>query len=156
MIKKYILNQILITLLATTSVFCQENLGLKLNFKRLISFIANKIRYKNLPPINKDGGALFSYGNNSGLKDSNVFIQVVGVNPKTGNQCFVKYDNQGNPTYYDVTKKENSQYFAYPLSSLQNLSPTGKYLYLPQLDGDRKSTRLNSSHVSESRMPSSA
>jgi hypothetical protein len=143
MIKKYIFTQILLALLATTQIYCLENSGFKFNLKQLINFITNKIRYKNLPPIAKNGAALFTYVNNSGLQDSNVFIQVVGVNPKTGNQCFVKYDNQGNPTYYDVTKKENSQDFAYPLSSLQNLSPTGKYLYLPQLDGARIYTSIN-------------
>ena len=34
------------------------------------------------------------------------------------------------------------------------LVPTGLYIALPK--GDRKSTRLNSSHSSQSRMPSSA
>ena len=38
----------------------------------------------------------------------------------------------------------------------QNLKLTRKYYTEDMPDGDRKSTRLNSSHIEESRMPSSA
>ena len=43
-----------------------------------------------------------------------------------------------------------------PTSTLRRLATTGEELWRTTVSSDRKSTRLNSSHVSESRMPSSA
>lgn len=97
-----------------------------------------------LPPINAKGAALFTYGNKSGVSDTLVFLQVVGVNPTTGNQCFIQYDNQGNPTYIDVLKEISSLDYAYPLSIFPNAAQgNGKTLYLPQLDGARIYTSIN-------------
>ena len=51
----------------------------------------------------------------------------------------------------------NEKYREHPALWEQDTSPAGfNFLISDDRDGDRKSTRLNSSHMSESRMPSSA
>jgi Beta-1,3-glucanase len=96
------------------------------------------------PPISPDGSALFSYKNNSEFSDDDIYIQVVGVNPKTGAQCFVSYDSQGNPTYQDVSKSSASTDYSYPLSYFvaQGLNQE-RSLYLPKLDGARLYSSIN-------------
>ena len=96
------------------------------------------------PPISPDGSALFTYGNQSGLDDENIFIQVVGVNPTTGNQCFIEYDHHGNPSYFDVLQNTHSQHYSYSLAHFPNSQTgDGKMLYLPMLNGARLYTSIN-------------
>jgi len=96
------------------------------------------------PPISPDGAALFSYKNNSEFSDDCIYLQVVGVNPKTGAQCFVSFDPQGNPTYQDVSKSSVSTDYSYPLSYFvaQDLNQE-RSLYLPKLNGARLYTSIN-------------
>lgn len=97
-----------------------------------------------LPPISAEGAALFTYKNNSNQDDESIFLQVVGVNPQSGNQCFISYDTGGNPSYYDVTDICDSQKFSYPLSNFpQNNTTSGRFIYLPKLEGARLYTSID-------------
>lgn len=98
---------------------------------------------KNLPVTRADGSALFTYENNSGVPDSQVYINVIGVNPNTGKQCFIQYDRNGNPHYIDAKPGMNSQDYAFPLSYF-NKSADGKgaSFYLPSLEGGRIYTSI--------------
>lgn len=100
-------------------------------------------KIKLLPPISVDGSALFTYKNSSEYNDDDVFVQVVGVNPKTGAQCFIAYDSLGNPSYYDVDQPCDCQKFSYPLSYFpKNTLTNGRSIYLPMLDGARLYTSI--------------
>lgn len=97
-----------------------------------------------LPPIAPDGSALFSYQNNSGKNDEQIFLQVTGVNPHTNNQCFIIYNSEGTPSYFDVLEKVDSRDFAYSLAHFPDESAgSGKTLYLPTLNGARLYTSIN-------------
>ena len=100
--------------------------------------------FMNFPPIGSEGQALFSYKNDSGLNDDNIFIQVVGINKKTALQCFITYDNQGNPNYFDVTEDVDSRNYAFPLSYFPLSTEENEHLiYLPQIEGGRIYTSIN-------------
>jgi hypothetical protein len=106
----------------------------------------DKIHFLPIDPnsISFEGAALFSYINSSGLSDDQIFLQVIGTNPKTGNQCFVSYDSQGNATLEDVTHMVDSEKFSYPLSFFSTSAITGqKNLYLPCMLGSRIYTSIN-------------
>jgi hypothetical protein len=99
---------------------------------------------KALPPIDADGSALFTYTNQSGQEDGSVFVQVVGVNPHTGAQCFIQYDTQGHPSYFDVHGEIDSRNYGYPLSMFPKAAQgDGCTFYLPQLDGARLYTSID-------------
>ena len=74
----------------------------------------------HFPTISREGSALFTYSNLSGLRDDQIFVQVIGVNPNTGNQCFIQYDRKGSPRYIDVKEKIDSQRYAYSLTNFPN------------------------------------
>jgi hypothetical protein len=103
----------------------------------------NQPTNQNLPPTRPDGSALFTYVNNSSVPDSQVYIQVIGVNPNTGNQCFIQYDRNGDPHYIDAKPGMDSQKYAFPLSYF-NKSADGKggSYYLPSLNGGRLYTSI--------------
>ncbi len=92
-------------------------------------------------PIRSDGSALFYYVNQSGVTDDEVFLQIFGVDPATGIQCFIEYDENGIPSYYDVSKVVDSKQFSYPVSYFP-LKEGGRELYLPMLDGARIFTSI--------------
>ena len=94
----------------------------------------------SLPPISPEGAALFTYENRSGKSDKEVFIQVVGVNPYTKNQCFIDYDPQGTPSYHDVLEKVDSSQFSFDLTHFEG---SEKVIYLPQLNGARIYTSID-------------
>src|SRR5262249_15633294 len=71
----------------------------------------------HFPTISREGSALFTYSNQSGLRDDQIFIQVIGVNPNTGNQCFIQYDRKGSHRYIDVIQGVDSQKYAYSLTN---------------------------------------
>lgn len=98
---------------------------------------------KNSPSITLDGSALFTYSNRSGLRDDQIFIQVLGINPRTGRQCFIQYDRQGNPGYVDVRGEVDSRKYAYSLAYFPNAQEkNGRLISLPQLNGARLYTSI--------------
>ena len=106
--------------------------------------IFSSSRETTSPIINPQGAALFTYVNESTIEDENVFLQVVGINPKTGIQCFVIYDTQANPSYYDVVEEVDSRNYAFPLAYFPlSTQETGRMIYLPQLDGGRIYTSID-------------
>lgn len=118
--------------LFTTNTFCFANNN------------ACDLKTIALPPISKDGAALFTYKNSSDHGDESIFLQVVGVNPHSGSQCFISYDTLGNPTYYDVIDACDSQKFSYPLTYFpQDSFHGGRSIYLPKLNGARLYTSIN-------------
>jgi hypothetical protein len=127
---------ILSTLILTTQLSAQKTCG--------YSQIKNRtLKFSLLPPINPDGAALFQYKNSSEYTDETIFLQVVGTNPSTGAQCFISYDQDGNPSYFDVTSSCDSQNFSYPLSYFPNSSTSSeRSIYLPMLAGARLYTSI--------------
>jgi hypothetical protein len=104
----------------------------------------NSFTSYDIPPISPSGAALFHYQNNSGIADDLVFIQVVGVDPNNGKQCFIQYDNEGNPSYFDVTASIDSSYFSYPVSYFNKNHENNQIsFYLPKLLGARVYTSLH-------------
>ena len=106
-------------------------------------YILGHCAFADSPPIRPDGSAHFLYINKSQMPDNEVFLQIFGVNPHSGKQCFIQYDEQGYPSYHDVENQVISQLFSYPLtyfpaSSLQE----GRSFYLPILDGARIFTSI--------------
>ena len=69
------------------------------------------------------------------------------------------FQTVGKPKYYSVQEEKRTKDLARQIQENKELNPLivvkdaeGHYI----LEGDRKSTRLNSSHITLSRMPSSA
>ena len=56
----------------------------------------------------------FTYVNNSGKSDDDVFIQIIGTNPNTNLQCFIQYDKTGSPSYVDAAKGLIPGDYSYP------------------------------------------
>ena len=70
--------------------------------------------------------------------------------------CLVIYIGNGYSENYFSTGMSHLSY-SYSVDMRENWNNHFENVYNPLMSkGDRKSTRLNSSHVSESRMPSSA
>lgn len=93
------------------------------------------------PPVTKTFP--FTYENHSGKSDSDIYIQIIGTDPKTGQQCFIKYDSQGRPSYVDARPGLNPADYSFPLSYFPK-SPDGKghTLNLPELNGGRIYTSI--------------
>ena len=102
-----------------------------------------------LPSLNQDGAALFTYVNSSGLSDDEVYLQIVGVNPDTGCQCFIVFDDKGHPICYDVEKLIDSKEFSYAVSHFPSAENKGRSLYLPSLYGARLYTSIEQQLIFE-------
>jgi len=77
----------------------------------------------------------------------------------SGSPPRIRIDGKLMPTEFDTLTKEESQKLVYGVLSEDQIAKFEKDLELDfsfGVDKDRKSTRLNSSHSGESRMPSSA
>ena len=84
----------------------------------------------------------------SGLKYVEV-VEGTGASPKRGQMVSVRYTGMlQNGKVFDSTEKQGGAPFVFPIG-------IGKVIQGWD-EGDRKSTRLNSSHSAKSRMPSSA
>lgn len=84
------------------------------------------------PPVAANGSANFTYVNQSGVDDSQVYIQVVGSDP-SGKQCFIKYNRDGSFTYIYPKPGDNSQQYSFPLSFFEKSADgKGRTIYLPE------------------------
>jgi hypothetical protein len=101
-----------------------------------------------LPPFGYAGSALFNYVNKSGKPDNQVMIQVIGTNPLTNAQCFIKYHPDGTFDYVDVPlgKNKTSADFANRLSDFPKHGE-GRAIYLPVGGGMRLYTSLGDKPV---------
>ena len=68
----------------------------------------------------------------------------------------VSCGSKGNKSAEIIAESESDSIFAVNDSTLGELQTYSYEGILPAADADRKSTRLNSSHIQKSRMPSSA
>ncbi len=98
------------------------------------------------PKIGPYGSALFTYINNSGLPDSQVFVQVVLIpnsGPYKGQQCFVKFNRDGTFEYIPAKDVKDPSQYSYALSYF-NRSADGKgaNFYIPAGDGGRLYTSI--------------
>lgn len=90
---------------------------------------------EKLPSISFNGSTVFIHSSNREIPDEEIFIQVVGVNPITRHPCFIQYDEEGNPSYYDVLSKVGSEDYAFPLTYFpKNRERNSRTLYLPKLE----------------------
>ena len=97
--------------------------------KHAISAHKSFFAVRSHPPISPKGDALFSFVNNSG---KTAYVQVVGRDPTTGKDVFVKYDPDGTFVFSPSYPGEDSTQFAYSSSYFTNGT-----LYLPVGDGMR-------------------
>ncbi len=98
-----------------------------------------------LSPFGYAGSARFIYENKSGKPDDQIYIQVVGTDPITNAQCFIKYNPDGTFKYIDVPLPPGmkSEDFANRLSDFPK-SGDGRAIYLPVGGGMRLYTSLGS------------
>lgn len=115
--------------------------------QQLIQQIANCNPVAPNNPIDpSNGSAQFTYNNNSGVDDSQVYITVVGVDPNTGKQCFIKYNPDGTFSYVDVPLPPGTdpKQFAFPLSYFDHsANGTGRSIRLPEGGGMRIYTSID-------------
>lgn len=96
----------------------------------------------NPPPLIKSYP--FTYVNNSGKSDDDIYIQIIGTNPNTNLQCFLQYDQSGYPSYVDAKKGLTSADYSYPLSYFANAANgSGRALNIPELNGGRVYTSID-------------
>lgn len=88
----------------------------------------------DLPPIAPDGSALFTYQNNSGLPDDQIYITVTGTVPSLG-QCIIQFDSTGKPTYIPATSNLKTNAYSYPLSMFPKSLDGSPTFYLPKVPG---------------------
>ncbi len=86
----------------------------------------------------------FTYVNNSGKSDDDVFIQIIGTNPNTKLQCFIQYDKTGSPSYVDAAKGLIPGDYSYPVSYFAKATNgNGQILNIPVLNGGRVYTSID-------------
>lgn len=69
--------------------------------------------------------------------DQEVYITVKGSDLKTGDSCFIQFDEKGIGTCHPVQPQVNSLDFAYKLSDFKERAPESPTLYLPYLASGR-------------------
>lgn len=97
------------------------------------------------PSFGYAGSARFIYENHSGRPDDQIYIQVVGTDPITNAQCFVKYNPDGTFKYIDVPLPSDmkSEDYANRLSDFTS-SEGGRVIFLPPGGGMRLYTSIGS------------